>query len=141
VAEALWLLAPEGVSTALVRAERPYAAATEARFDRVDRVVARLIARLGLRGGARLEPDGRTVTLSAWLDAASLKDAEAGDSPVIALLDDRDRYRVELTEGRFVSATGFDIVNDGTAAVLQSVPDETIEAGGTLTFRLAWTSR
>jgi hypothetical protein len=138
VAEAFWRLSPERVSTSLVRTERPYSATIAARFDRVDRVLARLIDELGVRGGARLEVDGTTTTLSVWLDAGSLNDSAAGESPVVALLEDLDRYRVELTEGRFVAATGFEIVRDGTAAVLQVVLEETMEAGGTLMFRLSW---
>jgi hypothetical protein len=42
-----------------------------------------------------------------------------------------------LTEGRFVSSSGVDIVDDGAAAKL-SVSEETLEAGGVLRFELRW---
>jgi hypothetical protein len=43
-----------------------------------------------------------------------------------------------MTDGRFVAATGFDILEDGAAATLQVIPSETLQAGGVLKLRLAW---
>jgi len=57
---------------------------------------------------------------------------------VAALLEDLDRYRFVLTEGRFVSATGMEILENGTVATLREIPAETLEVGGVLHLKLAW---
>ena len=46
----------------------------------------------------------------------------------------------DLTEGRFVDALGFDILENGSVATLQAAPSGTLEAGGVLKLRLAWRS-
>jgi hypothetical protein len=140
VADALRRLHPDRISTVILRSERPYAAATEGRFDRIDRVVTTMLEELGLRGSARLEADGPTTTLTVAIDVSGLDEA-GSDTPVTALLEDVDHYRVELTDGRFVAATGFDIVRNGTAAVPRVAADEAVPADGMLIFRLAWTVR
>jgi hypothetical protein len=142
VAEGLRRLGPNGVSTRLLRSERPYMVLTDASFARVDHVIGRLLEELGLRGEATLEVDGPDAVLSVSVDLSSLDDAEQGiDSPVTAVLEDLDRYRFALTDGRFVAATGFDILENGAAATLQAIPSETREAGGLLKLRLAWIGR
>jgi hypothetical protein len=73
------------------------------------------------------------------LDLSSLHDPGPDtESPVTALLEDLDRYRFIVTDGRFVAAAGFDILEDGAAATLQEIPSETLEAGGMLKLCLAW---
>jgi hypothetical protein len=85
-----------------------------------------------------LDASGQEATLSVWIDLSSLDDPGPDtESPVIALLEDLDRYRFTLTEGHFVAATGFDIVEDGAAATLQEMPSEMLEAG-VLKLQLAW---
>ncbi len=114
---------------------------TDARFERVDKVIGRFFEELGLRGEATLAADGRDTVLSISLDLSSLDDPEPDiESPVTALLEDLDRYRFALTDGRFVAATGFDIVDNGTAATLHEIPADTVKAGGVLKLRLVWAS-
>jgi hypothetical protein len=138
VAEGLRRLGSDDASTRLLRLERPYMALTDARFTRVDRVISRLFEELGLRGEAAFEADGAGATLSVSLDLSSLDDPGSDtESPVTALLEDLDRYRFTLTDGHFVAASGFDIVEDGTAATLQEMPPEMLEAG-VLKLQLAW---
>jgi hypothetical protein len=139
VAEGLRRLGSDDVSTRLLRLERPYMALTDARFARVDRVIARLFEELGLRGEAAFEADGSGATLSISLDPSSFDDAAPDiESPVTALLEDLDRYRFTLTEGHFVAATGFDIVEGGAAATLQEIPEERLKAGEVLKLQLVW---
>ena len=139
VAEGLRRLGPDRVSTRLLRSERPYMVLTDARFARVDHVIGRLLEELGLRGDATLEENGTGAVLSISVDLSSVDDAEQDiESPVTALLEDLDRYRLAMTDGRFVAATGFDIFEDGAAATLQEIPSQTLEAGGVLKLRLAW---
>lgn len=138
VAEALRRLGADEASTTVLRPARPFMVLTDARFQRVDRVIARLFEELGLRGEATLTVNGRETTLSVALDLASLDDpGPEHESPVTALLEDLDRYRLVLTDGRFVSATGFAIVDDATA-VLQEVPSDMQEPRGVLKLSLTW---
>jgi len=139
VAEGLRRLGPDRVSTRLLRSERPYMVLTDARFERVDKVIGRFFEELGLRGEATLAADGRDTVLSISLDLSSLDDPEPDiESPVTALLEDLDRYRFALNDGRFVAATGFDIVDNGTAATLHEIPADTVKGGGVLKLRLVW---
>ena len=139
VVEGLRRLGPDEASTTLLRPARPYMALTDARFPRVDRVIARLFEELGLRGEATLTVSGQEATLSVALDLSSLDDpGPESESPVTALLEDLDRYRFVLTDGRFVAATGFEILEDGSAALLREIPFETLEARGVLKLSLAW---
>jgi hypothetical protein len=139
VAEGLRRLGTNQASTTLLRPARPYMALTDARFDRVDRVTARLFEELGLRGQATLTAGRQETTLSVTLDLSSLDDAGSEfESPVTALLEDVDRYRLVLTEGRFTSATGFAILDDGTAAVLQEIPSAILKARGAVNLQLVW---
>ncbi len=141
IAEGLRRLGPEGLSTRLLRPARPYMALTGARFARVDRVIGRIFEELGLRGEATFEAKGQQATLSVSLDLSSLDDpGPDAESPATSLLEDLDRYRFVVTEGHFVDAIGFDILEKGSAATLQAVPSETLEARGVLKLRLVWRS-
>ena len=139
IAEGLRRLGPEDLSTRLLRPARPYMALTGARFARADRVIGRIFEELGLRGEATFGARGQYATLSVSLDLSSLDDPGPEiESPAAALLEDLDRYRLVLTEGRFVDALGFDILENGSVATLQAAPSETVEAGGVLKLRLVW---
>ena len=138
IAESLRRLGPEDLSTRLLRPARPYMALTGARFARADRVIGRFFEELGLRGEATFEARGQEATLSVSLDLSSLDDpGPETESPATALLEDLDRYRFVLTDGRFVSATGLDILEKRFPATLQTVPSETLEIGA-LQLRLTW---
>ena len=114
-------------------------ALTDARFARVDLVIRRLFEELGLRGEATFEANGQEATLSVSLDLSSLDDpGPENESPVTALVEDFDRYRFVLTDGRFVSAIGFDLLDNGTAARLQEIPAATVKIDGVLKLKLAW---
>jgi hypothetical protein len=139
IAEGLRRLGPDELSTRLLRPARPYMALTDAHFARVDQVIGRLFEELGIRGAATLDASGQEATLSVSLDPSSLDDpGPETESPVTALVEDLYRYRFILTDGRFVAATGFDILENGSAATLQAIPSETREAGGMLSVRLVW---
>jgi hypothetical protein len=138
VAHGLRRLGSDDVSTRLLRLERPYMALTDARFARADWVISRLFEELGVRGEATFEAHGSGATLSVSLDLSSLDDPWPDtESPVTALLEDLDRYRFTLTDGHFVAASGFDIVEDGAVATPQVIPSEMLEAG-VLKLQLAW---
>jgi hypothetical protein len=101
-------------------------------------VIEQLFGELRVPVRATLEPQNRgaTLTVVVNLDDRSEREPEP-ETPVAALVEDLHRYRIVLTEGRFVSSSGVDIVDDGAAAKL-SVSEETLEAGGVLRFELRW---
>jgi hypothetical protein len=132
VLEALRRLAPYHTSLRLLRSERPYTIVTEARFERIDVAALKLFAELGIAGTASLQRTGAEWTLIVALDFTAVGDEL--DTPVTALIEEFDRYRLILTEGRFVAATGFTIVDDGAAVELNvaQVPTDRPE------LRLTW---
>ena len=115
VAEGLRQLEAEAIATRVLRSHRPYMALTEARFPRVDQLIDRWLAELGLRGTATLGANDHYVTLSVSVDlhGPGQSDPET-ESAVAALIEELDNYRFLLTDGRFVAATGFDIHDGGT---------------------------
>jgi hypothetical protein len=134
VLEGLRRLGPEKASLALLRAERPYAVTIDARFRRVDELLVRLFEELQVQGAATVHRQGDLSTLVISIDVSDGTDDET-DTPAVALLEDLDRYRIVLTEGRFVSASGFDIGRDGTIATFAS---ESAGADGPIELRLVW---
>ena len=133
--EALARLAPYQTSVRLLRAERPYAVQTEARFERVDAVVEKLLSELQVPGKATLQRSGDEWTLTVAIDLSAVGDGDEIDTPAAALLEDLDAYQVRLTEGRFVSATGFEIVDGGSAARLTA---DRIPTDRPVELRLTW---
>lgn len=123
--EALTRLAPYQTSLRTLRSERPYAVIAEARFERIDAVAEKLFAELRIPATAILRRAGDEWTLTLAIDLTTLGNVEA-DTPVTALIEEFDRYRLVLTEGRFTSAIGFAIVDDGTAVELtpEQVPTD-----------------
>jgi len=61
-----------------------------------------------------------------------------GETATGALAEELDRYRIVMTEGRFVFSDGFLLDNDGVVAT----PDKGKEAiDGVLTLVLAWVAK
>jgi hypothetical protein len=115
--EALTRLGPYQTSLQLIRADRPYTVLTDARFERVDLVIERLLRELHLPGAASLQRAGDEWTLSISIDLAAMVPDDQ-PSPIAALIEELDCYRLVLTEGRFTEATGFAIVDDGSVVEL-----------------------
>jgi len=134
VLEAFARLAPDQTSLRLLRSERPYTVVTDARFERIDAGTLKLFAELGIPATATLRRTGDEWTLLVSLDLTAASDVEP-DTPVTALIEEFDRYRLMLTEGRFVAATGFAIVDDGTAVELR--PDQ-VPTDRPAELRLTW---
>ena len=111
---ALVSLGGRDAATALTRRDRPWEARTSARFDRADVLAASILRELGIAGAARLQVSGDRVTLAVeW----GSDEATAEDSPMLALIEAHDAYRIVLTGGRFIAAEGFRISPDGRTAV------------------------
>lgn len=136
VAQALRHLGAQTVATTWLRRERPYTVMTEARFASLEQLFEAVLRDAHIRGdvSAVRTACGTRLTLKADLSGGPSTDT---DSAVDALIGDLDDYRIVLTEGRFVAADGFRIVNEGMVAV----PDAgKAPEGEILTLGLEWTS-
>jgi len=142
IGRGLLRLDPTDLRTRIIRNERPFVVTTEARYRSVERLGRDLMARLGLDGDVTLLGEGPVMTLRVRLDVAAALASEKErepDDPVDALVDDLDRYRIVLTEGRFTNARGFTLSADGTQAMFAKTPWEAIEAnGGIVELTLSW---
>lgn len=127
-------LGAESVTTTWLRRERPYSVMTEARFAGPRELAAAILREAGLEGQVTLEHDG-CVTQFALRTNLEPAPATSGDHATDELLTELRDYRFVLTEGRFVSADGFEIQDEGAIAV----PDgKKTAADGVLTLALAW---
>jgi hypothetical protein len=146
IVEGLRRLEPEEASVRLLRAERPFAAISTARYQRADAAIRKLFDELRIPGSASLAFRADEATLTVSIDLSRIDEhGEDLDTPVTALVEnliennvELNRYRVVLTEGRFVSAEGFEIVDDGTAAELKP---ERVPVDRPATLRLTWKVR
>ena len=139
ILEGLRRLQPDQASVRLLRAERPYAAMVDARFQRADVMIGKLFEELRIPGSATLRHHAGEATLTIAIDLSAVADKdEEPDSPVAALVEDFDRYRIVLTSGRFTSAEGFALVDEGTAADLRP---ELVPVDRPAELRLTWKVR
>ncbi len=138
--EALAALAPSSVRTTIYRDRRPFLVLTEAEFDRIDWLAQRALDRLGVPGTSVLERTsaGWCWTLTADLTAEA--DGDTGDV-LIPLVDTEGPLRVVLTKGRFTAATGFRLVNDGSAAELIERNGDEGQERERLILSLTWEPR
>ena len=138
VAQALRRLGAQSVTTTWLRRERPYAVMTEARFADLRQLAMAILRDAGAQGDVSLvrerlrdevrRPGGRRLA------PASAADPSAGNSALDALLTDLENYRFVLAEGRFTSADGFRILDEGTIAVWD---EKKAAADGILTLALS----
>lgn len=134
VAQAFRRLGAQSVQATWLRRERPYSVMTEARFADVRQLALAVLHDAQAQGDVSLVRSGCQTTFTVRVDLGSAPDGNA-DSALNELLTGLDTYRFVLTEGRFVSADGFEILEDGAIAI----PDTKKTAdGGILTLRLAW---
>jgi len=133
VAAALRRLGARPIVTSRVRPERPYTVMTEARFADLRQLALALLRGAGLTGDVSLTRDGCRTSFSL---RAEVPDADHLDAESIEpLLEDLDRYRLVLTQGRFTSAEGFVIQPDGAVALF----DGGANADATsVALKLAW---
>jgi hypothetical protein len=127
----------------LVRATRPFMVVTEARFAAVDHVIEQMLLELHVPGAATLEHTNGMTRLLIHADVTSALETNPGDdTPVGALLASPDRFRIVLTEGRFVDATGFKLSDDGAVAVPIVISDEDLaRTEGLIDLSLTWEAR
>lgn len=137
VAAALRGLGAASIETRWIRRERPYSVMTDASFTDVAAIATAILREAHLQGEASLTRQGcrSTFAIRVGTDDPPSSGKADGDDVLDALIEDVDRYRFVLTEGRFASADGFIIEGDGTVAA----PDpKKTASNGTLTARLVW---
>jgi hypothetical protein len=111
---ALEALGGRDAVTELLRAERPWEVRTSARFARADALAVALMRELGVQGDGSLTTAGNRTTLRVqWREE---DDDGSEDSAVNALAEELSAYRIVMTEGRFVAASGFVVSQDGRVA-------------------------
>jgi hypothetical protein len=134
VAKAFCTLGAQSVKTTWLRRERPYTVMTEARFADLRQLTTAILRDAGAQGDVTLGRDGCRTRFGVRVNLEQAAESTE-DSPLDALLEDVETYRFVLTEGRFISADGFEILDEGTIAV----PDKKKTAtDGILTLALAW---
>jgi hypothetical protein len=137
---ALGRLGADPVRVRVLRRERPYAVMTEGRFARADQMIQRLLEELGIPASAAMTVQGQQATLEIVMQAPVEGSEPDEDSPVLAVTDCDAPYRFVLTDGRFVSATGFTLEGEGTIAVLdEEVLKGLDESGAPVRLTLTWT--
>lgn len=138
IAQGLAALEPSRVQTRVLRRERPFTVLTEARFPGVEALGLKILAALRLPGDVYLTEGAGSVTLHIHLDFRGVdEDQDDPSSPVEQLVDELSTYRIVLTEGRFVEATGFALSDGGTVArpvaASTGLPDDVVDLS--LTWR------
>ena len=133
VAQALRGMGAESVTTTWLRRDRPYSVMTEARFADVRQLTMAILREAQAQGDVTLVRDGCRTRFGVCLNLE--QSGSKADSPLEALMDDLETYRLVLTEGRFISADGFEILDGGSIAV----PDKKkAPVDGILTLALTW---
>lgn len=141
VARGLAALEPQlPVRTTIVRDERPFQVLTSARFASIDRVLTRLFAEMGVRTSASILRGGDENILRVRLDFRRPLDEH--ETPVSELGDNLEHLRIVLTEGRYGTVSGFDVI-DGTSATLSADwlerAQKASDTKSTIEFALSWT--
>lgn len=128
VANGLAALEPIRVQTRVLRRERPFTVMTEARFASAEELANRIMAAFRIPGNAYISREADSVTLHIHLDLRALDDGEDDKTPVEALVDELSTYRIVLTDGRFVAATGFSLNDNKTIATPIAAPEDQVKA-------------
>ncbi len=143
VAEALRELGAMGVYVSVQRADRPFRVSTEGSFVSIEHAVADLLGGLGLQAEASRDRQGPHTRVNVTVVLPEEEDDEESDSEgsevLAALIEEAQNYRIVLTDGKFVEATGFKLEQDDTTAVLVEPTDEAL-AEGVVSFSLTWQS-
>ena len=127
------------VDVNVVRDERPFHVITQARFDRIDTLFARLLRELGVHGRAELVSEAGTSTLLVTFDFS--REPEQKTGPVLRMLEESSDVRIVLTEGRFAESSSFDVVDRVHAKLSDSwkkEAEQALEERRRVQLRLTW---
>ena len=153
-ARALVALYPGSLTARVLREQRPQALLTEAYFPAIDGVFQNLFSLYEVPATVDLEVSDDRVRLDIrfWMnpeedDEEETRDGQAEDNEASDLYD---RFllallvecRIVLTEGKFIEAQGFEIVDGGMVARTTQVDTHEAEENNTpVELSLTWTTR
>ena len=132
------------VRTVVLRRAVPFTVRTEAHGLTIDELGLRILQRSGLAGNSTLVRDGNT-----WVWTFTARDPHAPDvtaavdENVAALVEDLDRLKVVMIDGRFEAASGFELSDDRRVATIKEPAGRGSAAGAddlSVTLRLTWAS-
>jgi hypothetical protein len=141
IGRGLAALAPSRLHTRILRGERPFIVVTDAEFSTLEFVARRIMLELAVDGDVVVVRNGPLTTLTVRANAAAASEKKDGpETPVGDLIEELDRYRIAMTDGRFIRATGFVLTEGDSVATPVMTPWEEIVAnGGILEMSLTWT--
>ncbi len=138
IALAFSRLDPAEVRTQILRAERPYAVLTVARFARLDVLMDRFAETIGASSTSVLDRHDGVVAWTWTVHEDDRASTQEEDKSVHALGDSFEHCRFVLSAGRFVSAEGFELSDDKREATIQ-IPDTPKGTSPAARFSLTWT--
>jgi hypothetical protein len=136
-AKGLSRLGASQLKVTILQEKPPFTVLTEGQFPGLDDMGQRLITRFGLSGASEVIRDGNTWTWSMHISDPKASSGPESDSDEFADLLG-DRLTVALREGRFLSATGLALDNEGRIATLKSDDKLTADENGVMRFQLRW---
>lgn len=155
-AVSLEALYPSSIDARVLRAETPQTILTRAYFPGIDRVYQNLFSLYGAVASAELKirDDRARLEVVFWLeDEEDEEEIEEGEEDEVDDDDDQpysdeillallSECRIVLTEGKFVDAEGFKIVDGGRAVIPAALDtDEAEEYNTPVKLSLTWTTR
>ena len=125
--------------TRILRGTAPFTVVTEARFASIALMGNEIIQRTGLSGTSTLSRGeaGTTWTFSVR-DPHAPDGVDKPDDDLSALTGSLEGLVVVLTEGRFVSAEGFQVSGDRRTATMTRWDDDPLKDDGVLLLKLTW---
>jgi hypothetical protein len=140
VARGLAAVGAQGpIRTTVVRDEVPFHVITEARFDRIDRLLERLFTKAGIRTAASFVHDGDGATLRVRLEPATGMTEDGAVSDLV----DVEHFRFVLIDATFAESIGFD-TTDTTAVFSREWlenAEQAFEDERPIEFTLSWRTR
>lgn len=136
-AHGLKRLGAAGLKVSILQDKAPFTVLTEGAFPGLGEMGTRLITQFRLSGTSVVVRDGDTWTWTMTLSDPNASSGDtADDEDLVALMG--DRLTVALREGRFLSATGFALDDEGRIATLNSDDKLKADENGMLTIGLCW---
>lgn len=121
----------------ILQEKPPFTVLTEGQFPGLDEMGQRLITRFGLSGASEVVREGNFWTWSMHVsDPKASSGNESDGDELVDLMG--DRLTVALREGRFVSATGFTLDDEGRIATLAKEDKLLAGEDGVLRVQLRW---
>lgn len=143
-ARALEVLYPSSLTTRVLREESPQAILTEAHYPGIDRVFQNLFTFYELPAYVelRIEEERAHLEIRFWMNTDESEEEDPNDAYDVFLLALFVECRIVLTEGEFIEARGFEIIEGGKVAKPTDIDTDEAEENNTpVELFLTWTTR